>query len=107
MALSLKAVIYGVLDPTFASRVAAETVTTAEQWTLEEKEQIVAVRVALADKLAAEVNRIEAQLSLMVSHLEGEQESVVARLKREKRYVPAVLGLVVGVVVTLIVALIR
>ena len=107
MALSLKAVVYGVLDPTFAARVAADTVSNAEQWTLEEREQIVAVRTALSERLATEVNRIEAQLSLMLSHAEGEAEAALAKVKREKRYVPAILGLVVGVVVTLIVALIR
>ncbi len=107
MALSLKAVLHGVLDPTFVARAATDAVTVASVWTLEEREQIVALRSALAAKLEAEVNRIEGQLSLMVSHLEGEKDSEIAVLKTKKRLFPFTIGFLVGVMVTVAAFVVR
>ena len=38
------------------------------------------------------MNRIEGQLSLMVSHLEGEKDSEIAVLKTKKRLFPFLIG---------------
>ena len=64
-------------------------------------------KTELSPELAAEVNRIEAQLSLMLSHVEGAAASEIAMLKVQKTLVPFSVGVVVGAIATLVVSLIR
>ena len=105
--LNLKAVVHGVVDPTFAARTATEAVTKAEVWTEAERKQIVALRDSLTGAVAREVNRIESQLSLMLSHQEGEHASIVAVLRNRTKLLPYALGFASGTLVTIVINFIR
>lgn len=78
--LTVKSVLYGVTD-SFYSKVPAE----------------------LRDQWLIEINRIEAQLSLMLSHVEGEWENRVARAHLLRIWLPGIIGFAAGAIVASVV----
>lgn len=102
------AVLHGVIDPTFASNAAVAVVQPlGSQWTDEERRKIEAVRDTLRDRLATEVNRIEAQLSLMVSYAEGKAASDLAIQRAKRIYFPWAVGFVAGAASALLAVFLR
>lgn len=81
LGFSPKAVIHGVIDHALEQKIGTEAAIAVHR----------------------EVNRIEGQLSLMMTHLDGEYESQLARLNLRKIVLPSVLGFIGGALVMLLV----
>lgn len=97
MTISVPAVVHGVVDPTFASRlasrlIAADNVTFTEA----ERARISVLSEEVRAEFAVETNRIEGQLTLMLSHVEGQYQSTIAMLKLARVYLPVMFAAIAG-----------
>lgn len=94
------ALLHGAVDPSFPSKVAIAAVQPAsETFTESESIAVKTLRDQIRDKIAAEVNRIEAAASLMLSHVEGQYESKVANIRVYNVLVPTIAGALSGAIV--------
>lgn len=101
MDMPVASVMHGIADPTYASRAATDIESPATPtWTEQERARILQIRDTIQARIQVEVNRMEGQLSLMMSHLEGTYDSRLAKLLISRRIVPLFIGFVLGAVLT-------
>lgn len=106
MTIPVPAVVHGVSDPTFASRIASKLIAADNVvFTEGERTQIAALSENIREAVTTETNRIEGQLTLMLAHVEGQYESTIARLKLVKIRLPLLFGAAGGFVVGFIASL--
>jgi len=97
VSIPIAAVVHGVVDSTFPSRIAAKLIAADNvTFTEAERARIGVLANEVTEELGREVNRIEGQLTGMLAHVEGQHESNLAKLKLAKINLPVIIGCVVG-----------